>query len=253
MKNGIDITVIMPALNEEENIVLSINNTLKAFENLNLSGEIIVINDGSTDRTEDLVKTIQGNDNRIKIIKHRTPQGIGASFWDGVDNARGESVVVSPGDNENDPEEILRYYRLLDDVDLVVPFVFNSQVRTLFRNMVSFLYRLIINTTFLTSFNYTNGTILYRKSILKEVDYRCKDFFFQTDVLIRMVKKGYLFAEVPYRLGARKDGISKALSLFSLICIIKGYLKLVRDCYFKKREKTHTTFIAASLTAVRRK
>lgn len=224
----------MPALNEERNILFAINSTLEALDHFDIDGEIIVVNDGSTDKTEDLINDIVGKHTRVKMIKHDVPQGIGASFWDGIDNAKGDIVVMLPGDNENDPIEIFRYVTLLEHVDIVVPFIFNREVRSLFRNALSFIYRFIINTTFLVNFNYTNGTVLYRKSILKELDYRSKSFFFQTDILVRTVKKGYLFAEVPYRLDLRKEGISKAVSFPSLLKVIQGYLRLLRDHYGKK-------------------
>lgn len=248
----IDITVIIPALNEEENIIHVIENTLKTFANLNICGEIVVVNDGSRDKTEELVKGVILWDSRVRMIRHASPQGIGASFWDGVDNAKGEGLVLIPGDNENYPLETLRYHKLLEHVDLVIPFVFNKEARTFFRNILSFIYRFIINSTFLVTFNYTNGTVLYRRSILKELDYRSNGFFFQTDILIRTVKKGYLFAEVPYKIGARREGISKAVSFPSLSQVVNGYLRLVRDHYFKKEQRESVSFSTDSLTARRR-
>jgi len=223
----------MPGLNEEKNILLSINNTLNLFNELNIDGEIIVVDDGSTDRTEELVNNSLKKDNRIRLIRHRVSQGIGASFWDGVDLAKGEVVVMLPGDNENDPWEIMRYLGLLEHVDIVIPFVYNKNSRSLLRNILSFIYRFIINNTFLISLNYTTGTVLYRKSLLNEMDYRSSGFFFQTDILVRLLKKGYLFAEVPYRLRIRKEGISKALTLRSFCEVTKGYFRLMRDIYFK--------------------
>lgn len=252
MGDNIDVTVIMPSLNEERNIVSAINNTLAAFEDFNINGEIIVVNDGSRDKTEELVQGILRKDKRVSMIKHATAQGIGASFWDGVDKAKGKVVTWIPGDNENDPWEIFRYYTLLEHVDIVIPFVFNKEARPLWRNGLSFIYRFIINTTFMVNFNYTNGTVLFRKSIINEAGYRTKGFFFQTDILIRAVKKGYLFAEVPYRLGLRKEGISKAVSFPSLLNVAKGYIRLVRDYYFKKNAYDNKCFSVDSLTAQRR-
>lgn len=242
----------MPALNEEKNIVSAIKNTLIALEEFGISGEIVIVNDGSSDKTKQLVNELIRTDKRIRMLSHNTPKGIGASFWDGVDNARGASIVLIPGDNENDPLEILRYFKLLEHVDIIIPFVFNKQARSLFRNGLSFIYRFIINSTFLVNFNYTNGTILYRKSILNELDFRSTGFFFQTDILVRTVKKGYLFAEVPYRLGARKEGISKAISFPSLLQVIRGYLRLVHDFYFTKNIKETQIFNADSQTAIRK-
>jgi glycosyltransferase involved in cell wall biosynthesis len=249
--NRLSLDVIMPALNEEKNILTAIDNTLRAFDAFRIDGELIVINDGSTDKTEDLVCGAMKKDTRVKMITHKTPQGLGASFWDGVDTARGDVIIMLPGDNENDPWEIFRYYGLLEHVDMVIPFVYNKEVRSVFRNVVSFIYRFIINTTFLVYFNYTNGTVLYRRSILKELDFRNKGFFFQTDILIRLAKKGYLFAEVPYRLGSRDRGISKAVSFPSLFQVMKGYLRLVKD-YYSKSKSASKPFQSDSVTATRR-
>lgn len=247
-----DITVIVPALNEEKNIIFALSEILKTFSDLNMRGEIVVVNDGSTDNTEMLVKDIIKKDNRIRMIKHEIPKGIGASFWDGVDMSQAKAVVLIPGDNENYPFEVLRYFNLLDHVDIVIPFIFNKGIRGFFRNTLSFIYRFIINSTFKVNFNYTNGTVLYRKTILQGLNYRSKSFFFQTDILVRVVKRGYLFAEVPYKLGMRKDGISKAVSFPSLIQVIRGYLRLVRDYHLGRKERGGSNFISDTLTAKRR-
>lgn len=247
------LSIIIPALNEEKSILLVIDNSLSAMREFGIRGEVIVVNDGSVDSTPRLVeKKMEKNPGVVKMITHEKPKGIGASFWDGVDGAFGDAVVLIPGDNENDPREILRYYKLLDDVDIVIPFVFNKEVRSFSRNLLSFLYFFIVNLTFFVNFNYTSGTILYRKSILKELDYRNNSFFFQTDILVRLVKKGYLFAEVPYRLGLRKEGISKIITFSSLFKIMKGYLRLVIDHYFKKRKEIGGQFSPDSVTAIRR-
>lgn len=251
--NKSKLSVIMPALNEELNISDAISSTLEAFDFFQINGEIIVVNDGSSDRTQTLIEDkSRENPGRIHIIKHNEPKGIGASFWEGVEQARTDIIIMLPGDNENEPLETLRYYRLLEHVDIVVPFIFNREVRPFFRNILSLLYRFIINTTFLVNFNYTNGTILYRKSILEGLGHKSSGFFFQTDILIRAVKKGYLFAEVPYKIGIRKEGISKAISFPSLWLVIKGYLRLVRDFYFDKNNRKTGQFSNDSLTVQRR-
>lgn len=252
-RKKIDISVIMPALNEEDDIILAINNTLNAFKDYNLNGEIIVVNDGSTDKTKDLANKIANKDNRVRMISHGRPKGVGASFWEGADQAKGKGVIMLPGDNENNPWEIFRYFDLLDHVDIVIPFVFNRGVRPLFRNVLSLIYRIIINSTFFVNFNYTNGTVLYRRAVLRKVDSRSNGFFFQTDILIRLVKKHYLFAEVPYRLRRRGHGVSTAISFPSLWSVIKGYLRLVKDYYLKKNEKKLVLLSRDSLTFQRRR
>lgn len=252
MSADLEFTIIMPALNEEKNINAAIANSLAALDDFGISGELIAVNDGSTDGTEALIKSWMDQDSRVRLLSHPRPQGVGASFWDGVDQARGRFVVMLPGDNENDPWEIFRYYNLLNSVDIVIPFVFNRQVRSVFRNTLSFLYRFIINTTFLVNFNYTNGTVLYRKALLDELEFRSSGFFFQTDILVRTVKRGYLFAEVPYRLDLRSQGNSKAVSFPSLKQVIRGYLRLMRDIHSQPRTTRNAeAFATGSQTAKR--
>lgn len=247
----LSLSVVMPALNEQDSIACAITNTLQAFGDFGVDGEIVVINDGSRDRTQEIVENYIKTDSRVRMICHDFPQGIGASFWDGMDHSTKEIISMFPGDNENDPWEILRYIKILEHVDIVVPFVFNKQVRSLWRNALSFIYRFIINTTFMVNFNYTNGTVLYRRSILKELDYRSSSFFFQTDILVRSVKRGYLFAEVPYRLGVRKSGVSRAITFPSLQNVIKGYLRLVCDLYKTRNDGALRPFAGDSSTTRR--
>lgn len=231
--NDLQISVVMPGLNEEENVALAIDSVIASFKTFALRGELIVVDDGSTDGSTEIIRRKCGEyKGLVRMIRHETPHGIGASFWDGVDCAAGKGVVMLPADNENDPDQILRYINLLEYVDMVVPFVVNNGVRAFVRRVLSRFFTRIINATFGTSFHYTNGTVIYRRAVLQTVPYRVNNFFFQTDILVHLAKRKYLFAEVPYLLNKRAGGASKAVSLKSLCTILRGYLRLVIDIYF---------------------
>ena len=253
MSSEIELSVVMPALNEEKNLARALTDTLEALDEYGIAGEVIVVNDGSTDATGRIAEEWGKRDPRVRMIVHDCPWGIGGSFWDGVDAARGAAIVMLPGDNENDPREILQYHGILHYVDIVIPFVYNKSVRSLYRNALSFAYRFIVNTTFLVNFNYTNGTNLYRTSILRELEERSTGFFFQTDMLVRLVKKDYLFAEVPYRLRVRKGGVSRAASFPSFLQVVRGYIRLTRDIYWGETKVPRSTHSADSMTRVRRR
>lgn len=249
------LTVVIPALNEEANIENAVRHIVQAFKDFDIDGEIILVNDGSTDKTAACMdRAVAAHpDVFFHRIIHPHPRGIGAAFWEGLEIAQGRAFILLPGDDENDPWEIFRYARLLEHVDIVIPYIFNRETRATWRNALSFLYRFIINSTFVVNFNYTNGTVLYRASVLRELDYKSAGFFFQTDVLVRLVKKGYLFAEVPYRLGQRRTGRSKAVTFPSFFRVVKGYLRLVRDFYFLKSDQMHVhSYASDSVTANRR-
>ena len=233
--NDYKISVIMPALNEESCLAGSITNVLDGFSRHGIHGELLVINDGSSDGTGALAEKWAADNDCIRVIHHDKPHGIGGSFWDGVQQARGEIVTMIPGDGENDAAEILRYLPLLSDVDIVVPFVYNPGVRPWRRRLLSFVYHQIIYLTTAYSLNYLNGTVMYRKSIFKGISLKSTGFFYQTELLIKTIGRHYLYAEVPYALKQRHAGRSKATTLRSLFKVISGYLNTLQDVYALRR------------------
>ncbi|MFH0702976.1 MAG: glycosyltransferase family 2 protein [bacterium] len=242
MKN-LTLSVIMPALNEEKNIELAVNSTICALKKYNINGEIIVINDGSTDNTKIIVENLCQNNNPVKLINHENPKGIGYSFWDGVKNSTKDIVVMFPGDNENDPEDALTFFHLMQDVDIIIPFIHNIEVRERKRRIISSIYRFIINISFGISLNYTNGTVFYRRLILNDIELKNFGFFYQAELLIKLIRKGYLFAEVPNYLSIRNTGKSKAVTLKSLMKVMKGYLNLAYEIHIKRIEGERRNYI----------
>ena len=243
------ISVIMPALNEENNLAGAIENVIEAFRKLGVSGEIVVVNDGSTDRTAAIVEGFKGKYPFIQLIHHDKPQGIGASYWDGIWKSEGEIVTMIPGDGENDTYEVLRYLPLMDHVDIVIPFIYNRNVRSWSRRLISKLYKGIINLSFGMLLNYMNGNVIYRKCILQDITLKSRGFFYQTELLIKCIKGGYLYAEVPCALQQRGSGRSKALTFKSLLRVIRGYLYMVGTVYLFNNKNRR--IVPDSVTALR--
>lgn len=228
------VTVVMPSLNEEKNIEGAIRNVLEGFKRLHISGEIIVVNDGSSDATGRIAEELGNNHTFIRVIHHTSPQGIGSSFWDGVQNARGDMVTMIPGDGENDAAEILRYLPLMEQVDMVVPFIYNRGVRTLRRRILSIIYREIIKLSFGLSLNYMNGTVMYRRYIFRGIKLHAGGFFYQTELLVKTILCGYLYAEVPCALRQRSGGESKATTFRSLVKVSLAYIGLMKEIHSGK-------------------
>ncbi len=220
------LSIVMPCLNEERNVAQAVREALGAMEGHGIEGEIVAVNDGSTDRTGEILEALARSDHRVRCAHHEVSQGYGGAYWRGVREARGDYVIMIPGDNENDPSESLRYVSLLSDVDILIPFVMNAGVRSPLRRFASSLYRLIVNLSFGTNFNYTNGTVIYKRSLLEGFDLHARGFFYQTELLVRLVRSGYLYAEVPYFLRRRTTGRTKALSMKSLRDVVTGFLWL---------------------------
>lgn len=229
------VTVVMPALNEEGCLAASVANVLESFSRRGIAGELIIVNDGSSDGTGALAERLRaGNPAVIGVIHHESPRGIGAAFWAGVEGARGESVVMIPGDGENDAGEILVHLPLLQRADMVVPYVCNPEVRTPARRLLSALYGKIVCRTFGLSLRYLNGTVIYRREALRGIELKSGGFFYQAELLIKTVRRGCRYAEVPYRLNRRHGGASKATTWRSFVRVMGAYVTVFSDVYLAR-------------------
>lgn len=112
----IEFSIIIPAFNEEENIENFLRSLQKVISDINDASEIIVIDDGSADKTFSIASIIPG----IKVYKHPYNKGNGASVKLGISEASGEKLVIIDADGQQDPVHIPEMIALLDEYDLVV-------------------------------------------------------------------------------------------------------------------------------------
>lgn len=249
--NKYKITVIMPALNEELCLAAGVSNVLAGFQKYGVNGELLIVNDGSSDRTAEIADNLALVHDCINVLHHQAPQGIGSSFMDGVLCAKGEMVVYIPGDGENDAAEILRYLPLMENVDIVVPFVINREVRAWHRRVLSATFNKIVSLTSSLSLHYMNGNVIYRKSIIKEIQLKSSGFFYQAELLLKTIGNGYLYAEVPYIQMRRIGGSSKSTTLSSLFEVARAYCSTMLELYSLNTKNSKV--VSDSVTARRLK
>lgn len=225
------LSVIIPAYNEEENIELTVNGLVSTLKKRDLDWQIIIVDDGSKDRTRELAEKIALGSDNIAVLHNQNNSGIGCCFSQGLDKADKEIVTWIPADGENDINELIKYFSLLEHVDIIIPFVANLNVRSRIRRLLSAIYLWIINISFGTMFHYTNGNVVYKRKVFENFKIKSSGFFFQTESLIKAARSGFIFAEVPVRLGLRKNGLSKALTFSSLIRIVNDFLVFFLDVH----------------------
>ncbi|HPP87557.1 MAG TPA: glycosyltransferase family 2 protein, partial [bacterium] len=219
---------MVPALNESENLAKILDNIITNLSENNVKFELILINDGSSDNTGEIMDNFKNQyPEKIKVIHHQTNRGLGRSFREALNIAENECFTWFPSDGENDINDLIKYLPLLNYVDIIIPFAVNKGVRSIFRRILSSCYLMIINITFGTMFNYTNGNVIYKKKFLKKLRLTSNSFFFQTEALIkatRLNRNEIMFAEVPIILKKRASGKSQAFRLNNVINIFIDYL-----------------------------
>ena len=109
------ISVVIPAYNEEENIPILYEKLKKVLDSIGESYEIIFVDDGSQDRTPDILKDIAKKDDKVKVIRFRRNYGQTSAIYAGFEHARGDVIITMDADLQNDPEDIPRLLEKINE------------------------------------------------------------------------------------------------------------------------------------------
>lgn len=108
-----DITIVIPVLNEEPNIKLMYDKTVKVLKALKKDYEFIYVDDGSTDRTFEEIKKLNKIDKNVHAVRFRRNFGKAAALSAGFELASGEIVITMDGDLQDEPEEIPKFLEVM--------------------------------------------------------------------------------------------------------------------------------------------
>ncbi|OHB17594.1 MAG: hypothetical protein A2749_00965 [Parcubacteria group bacterium RIFCSPHIGHO2_01_FULL_45_26] len=118
-----ELSLVIAAYNEEYRLPPTVDKTISYLYGHKISFEILIVNDGSKDNTETVVKKLTSKYPEIRILSHYPNKGRGASIREGILNARGKFVLESDADGSVHPEAIKRFLLIMrerDDVDLII-------------------------------------------------------------------------------------------------------------------------------------
>ena len=171
MENHIKISVIAPVFNEKENLISFTDSVKKTMNDLGQEWELIIIDDGSTDGSADLIKELSMHP-RVRSLILSKNYGQTTAIQAGFDNALGNFFVTLDSDLQNDPKDIpALLQKLIDEnLDLVVGWRKDRKDNYFLRNFPSMIAnRLIANITGVKLHDYGCSLKAYRAEVLKEV------------------------------------------------------------------------------------
>ena len=210
--SDVDLSVVLPIYNEEENISLLAQELLPVLESLDRSFEIICVDDGSSDGSFEALKRLHQADCRVRVVRFRRNFGQTAAFAAGFDRARGDIVFTMDADLQNDPADIPR---LLDKMGEGYDVVSGWRQNRWQEGPGAFLTRKIPSATANWLISATTGVHLH--------DYGCSLKAYRNEVIkgIRLYgdmhryvpaiasQFGVTVAEVPVHYRSRRFGSSK--------------------------------------------
>jgi glycosyltransferase involved in cell wall biosynthesis len=226
------ISIIIPIYNEEKTVIniLEKINFLDIWNENKHTKEIIIINDGSTDNSIDVLKK---NYNLYdKLIDNKINKGKGSAVREGILDCSGDYVIFQDADNEYDPEDYVKFIKCVEkfSADFVIGNRFNYDKYTRSHNflnkvgnwLITFFFNIIYNTTFSDIY----CCYIFFKRELLEIDKIKSDGFEQhAEILCNLKKNGNRFYEVPVNYNGRNISEGKKIRYYHIFSIFFQILK----------------------------
>jgi len=244
-----DTVVIIPTFNEKENI----ESIIRAVFDLPKAFDILIIDDGSPDRTSDIVRRLQDEfSDALYMVERNGKQGLGTAYITGFNwslNRGYDYVIEMDADFSHNPKDLLRLYHACaqEGADLAIGSRYVDNVvnvvnwpigRVLMSYFASTYVRWI---TGMKVFDTTAGFKCYRRRVLETIDLeaiRFKGYAFQIEMKFTTWKCGFQIKEVPIIFSNRELGISKMNGgIFNEA--IFGVIKMTGRSWFKTYPKSH--------------
>jgi dolichol-phosphate mannosyltransferase len=208
------LSVIIPVYNEKDTIA----KIIKKVDSSPFDKEMIIIDDGSSDGTQNYLDSLKGQKENIKIFWHDKNQGKGAAIRTGLKYAAGDLVIIQDADLECDPKDYGALLQPFQDKNVRV--VYGSRrlkknprgrsVYFLGGRILSMLCNLLYRT------KLTDATSCYKvfaRDVIKNIDLKANRFEFCMEVTAKLSKAGFNIVEVPISYYPRQDNIGKKLKI----------------------------------------
>lgn len=222
----ITLSVFFPAYYDEKNIDKVTHKAVKVLEELKLKDyEIIIIEDGSPDRTGEVADELARQYPKVRVIHHPQNMGYGAALRSGFKAAKLDYIFYTDGDNQFDLEELKKFIALIPYTDIVSGFRIRKQYST-FRKITSFVYNLILRILFdLTDRDIDCAFKLYPRELFDKIELDSRDAFIDAEVAIKARMLNYRTTEVGVTHLPRLDGLSTAARPSAVLRAIKEILQ----------------------------
>jgi dolichol-phosphate mannosyltransferase len=216
MAEGMKLSVVMPAQNEEGSVGATVEGVVAALEREGVDYEVIVVNDDSEDSTEAVVAAIGERNPRVRVHRSHNERGFGNAIRAGLDVFEGDAVAIVMADASDDPEDLIRYQRLLEegyDCAFGSRFVPGAKVYDYprLKYVVNRLANQFIRVLFRHRYNdTTNAFKAYRREVVETIQpLLSKHFNLTVEMPLKAIVRGHSYAVVPTSWTNRTTGEAK--------------------------------------------
>lgn len=207
------LSVVTSMYNEEDNVDDYVKEVLKAFKYFKKSFEIIIVNNGSTDRTGDICEKLASkHSKKIKVVQLRPPSlGKGNGIRTGIERASGDFIALIDGDLEQYPADVIDILDKMEkeNYDMIVGWRKNRKI-TIKRRVLSRIYNLIAKVFFDLPLKDAAGQPrVFRRNAMKDIKLESKRWNIEIELPHKVKKEGFKVGYTAVRHRFRHAGQSK--------------------------------------------
>ncbi|KKS97786.1 MAG: hypothetical protein UV73_C0005G0063 [Candidatus Gottesmanbacteria bacterium GW2011_GWA2_43_14] len=228
------VSIIIPAYNEEKNLNSAVKGALWAVKDTVSDYELIIVDDGSVDRTHWVANKFARKNRKIKVIHHIKNIGFGSTFKDGIRNACKDYLVGFPGDYDTSEKSLRDLIKKASSADLIMTYNPDMSTRTWARRLFSKSFIMMMNQLFGLRLKYYNGSFICKTKLLKNLKLVSGGFAIYAEAKVRLLHNGLSYEEIPFKYLGRKFGKSKAVSINSVLQTLETMFILINDIKLKK-------------------
>ncbi len=209
-------SVIIPARDEEASLPHTLETLYAVFQREGIPHEIVVVDDGSRDRTWAVLDELKATIPTLAPVQNHGPHGFGRAIIHGLNHSRGDAVVIMMADSSDDPEDAVRYWRLLNEgwecafgsrfvkggrvIDYPRLKLFVNRVANLF---IRTLFHIPLNDT-------TNAFKAYRRTVIDGCrPLLAPHFNLTVEIPLKAIVRGYSWTVIPISWRNRRHGVAK--------------------------------------------
>ena len=220
-----EISFFCPAYNDEKNLPDLIPTVHKFLVGIADKFEIIIVEDGSPDRTGEVADKLASDFSNVRVIHHSRNLGYGATLKDGFANARYDYIMYTDGDFQYDVNDFKPFLKLLPEADVLSGYAVKKAVNFQ-RKVQSGIFNFLVNILFLVNFKDVNCSMkIYKREVLKAIDIKSGSAFIDAEMLIGAKSKGFKVVQFPVTHYERRSGIASGSKLNVIVATIKDMIR----------------------------
>ena len=222
---ALTVSLVLPALNEADDIASTVDDCVQTLRRVAQDYEVIVVDNDSTDNTADIVRQLQSENARVRLI-HQPIRGYGSAIWTGLKAAKMEIVGWRDSDSQYRTADIVPMLKALDSYDVVVGHRVQCKDPS-HRLFFALLWNLLNRTLFgFVVHDMDCGCKIFRREVVDTLDVKAAGAVFNIEILVQAKRAGFRVGEVSISHLPRHAGENTGGSLRVILRAIREVLRL---------------------------